>query len=109
MILTVILGFAIERAAYKPLRSAPRMSVMISAIGVSYLLQNLAALRHRRPGTGPIPRFPLSTETVNIGGATTKRWSSSLPSWLLLLVIAAGHADQPYQDRHGHACGFQGL
>ena len=28
--------------AYKPLRSAPRMSIMISAIGVSYLLQNLA-------------------------------------------------------------------
>ncbi len=39
---TVILGVVIERAAYKPLRSAPRMSIMISAIGVSYLLQNLA-------------------------------------------------------------------
>ena len=34
--LTIGLGFFIERAAYKPLRSAPRMSVMISAIGVSY-------------------------------------------------------------------------
>ena len=44
LILTVIIGFAIERAAYKPLRSAPRMSIMISAIGVSYLLQNLALL-----------------------------------------------------------------
>ena len=32
---TVILGAAIERAAYKPLREAPRMSIMISAIGVS--------------------------------------------------------------------------
>ena len=42
ILLTVLLGFVIERAAYKPLRSAPRMSVMISAIGVSYLLQNLA-------------------------------------------------------------------
>ena len=39
---TVLIGFAIERAAYKPLRTAPRMSVMISAIGVSYLIQNLA-------------------------------------------------------------------
>ena len=28
--------------AYKPLRTAPRMSIMISAIGVSYLLQNFA-------------------------------------------------------------------
>lgn len=42
LLMTVLLGFLIERAAYKPLRSAPRMSVMISAIGVSYLLQNLA-------------------------------------------------------------------
>ena len=42
LILTVILGVLIEKAAYKPLRTAPRMSVMISAIGVSYLLQNLA-------------------------------------------------------------------
>ena len=41
ILLTVALGFAVERVAYKPLRSAPRMSVMISAIGVSYLLQNL--------------------------------------------------------------------
>ena len=42
LIATVILGFVIERVAYKPLRTAPRMSVMISAIGVSYLIQNLA-------------------------------------------------------------------
>ena len=36
VVLVVALGFFIERCAYKPLRSAPRMSVMISAIGVSY-------------------------------------------------------------------------
>lgn len=42
LLMTVLLGFLIERTAYMPLRSAPRMSVMISAIGVSYLLQNLA-------------------------------------------------------------------
>ena len=42
LILTVILGVAVERVAYRPLREAPRMSVMISAIGVSYLLQNFA-------------------------------------------------------------------
>jgi branched-chain amino acid transport system permease protein len=42
LLATVALGFAIERVAYKPLRTAPRMSVMISAIGVSYLIQNLA-------------------------------------------------------------------
>ena len=43
ILLTVLLGFAVERVAYKPLRQAPRMSVMISAIGVSYLIQNTVA------------------------------------------------------------------
>ena len=42
IIMTVVLGFVIERVAYKPLRTAPRMSVMISAIGVGYLRQNAA-------------------------------------------------------------------
>ena len=42
IITTVVLGVAIEKAAYKPLREAPRMSIMISAIGVSFLLENLA-------------------------------------------------------------------
>lgn len=43
VILTVFIGFLIEKSAYAPLRQAPRMSVMISAIGVSYLLQNLVS------------------------------------------------------------------
>ena len=42
LILTAVIGFTIERVAYKPLRTAPRMSIMISAIGVSYTLQNLS-------------------------------------------------------------------
>ena len=40
VVATVLLGIAVEKIAYKPLRTAPRMSVMISAIGMSYLLQN---------------------------------------------------------------------
>ena len=42
IVFIIALGFVIERVAYKPLRSAPRMSVMISAIGVSFLIQNFA-------------------------------------------------------------------
>ncbi|MCI8916332.1 MAG: branched-chain amino acid ABC transporter permease [Oscillospiraceae bacterium] len=38
------LGIAIERLAYKPLRSAPSLAVLITAIGVSYLLQNGAQI-----------------------------------------------------------------
>ncbi|MBQ8510834.1 MAG: branched-chain amino acid ABC transporter permease [Clostridia bacterium] len=39
-----VLGFTVEKLAYKPLRGSPSLSVLITAIGVSYLLQNLALL-----------------------------------------------------------------
>ena len=39
-----LLGFCIEKLAYKPLRNASSLSVLITAIGVSYLLQNIALL-----------------------------------------------------------------
>jgi branched-chain amino acid transport system permease protein len=39
-----VVGFLIERLAYKPLRRAPRLNVLITAIGVSLLLQNVGAL-----------------------------------------------------------------
>ena len=44
VIACTVLGIVIERLAYKPLRSAPSLAVLITAIGVSYLLQNLALL-----------------------------------------------------------------
>ena len=44
MILCTALGIIIERLAYKPLRQAPSLAVLITAIGVSYLLQNGAQL-----------------------------------------------------------------
>lgn len=44
MILCTILGIVIEKVAYKPLRGASSLAVLITAIGVSYLLQNVAQL-----------------------------------------------------------------
>ena len=71
VVVTVAIGVIIEKVAYKPLRSAPRMSVMISAIGVSYLLQNCALYF-----TGGLPQIyhtiPFLSEQVQIGSATTK-------------------------------------
>ena len=85
--LTVALGFAIERAAYKPLRSAPRMSVMISAIGVSYLLQNLATYI-----TGGLPQMypeiPGISATVTIAGVPTKWVTVVTPVLVVVLVVA---------------------
>lgn len=44
MVACGLIGFAIERLAYKPLRRAPRLNVLITAIGVSLLLQNAGQL-----------------------------------------------------------------
>ena len=87
LVLTVLLGFIIERAAYKPLREAPRMSVMISAIGVSYLLQNLATYI-----TGGLPQMypeiPGISNTISIAGVPTKVVTVVTPVLVLALVVA---------------------
>ena len=44
MVVCTVLGMVIERLAYKPLRQAPSLAVLITAIGVSYFLQNAAQL-----------------------------------------------------------------
>ena len=86
IVATVLIGFLVERVAYKPLRSAPRMSVMISAIGVSYLLQNLALYI-----TGGLaqqyPTIPWISDVITVFGVTTKRVTVITPPLVILLVI----------------------
>lgn len=84
--ITVTIGFIIERAAYSPLRSAPRMSIMISAIGVSYLLQNLAL--YVTGGMNQMyPNIPLFSESVSVLGASTKRVTLITPILTVILVV----------------------
>ena len=84
--LTIGLGFFIERAAYKPLREAPRMSVMISAIGVSYLLQNTATyVTGGQPMT--YPAINALTKTVSIAGASTKLVVIITPILVVALIV----------------------
>jgi len=82
----VALVFAVERIAYKPLRPAPRMSVMISAIGVSYLLQNIALYV-----TGGLskeyPAIPWLSDSVVVLGATTKRVTVITPILTIVLIV----------------------
>ena len=86
LVLTVLLGFTIERVAYKPLRTAPRMSVMISAIGVSYFLQNTATYI---TGGQPMvyPEISWLTKTVTIAGTPTKLVVLITPVLVILLVL----------------------
>lgn len=87
IVLTVVLGVMVEKIAYKPLRSAPRMSLMISAIGVSYLLQNL--LWYITGGLAKqYPVIPWISDTIVIAGISTKRVTLITPFLTIALVIA---------------------
>lgn len=92
ILVTALLGTLAERLAYRPLRNAPRISILISAIGVSYFLQNLATvLFGGRPLT--FPQIPLFTDVLVIGDVYFQRLSLIVPViaaallFLLLLLI----------------------
>jgi branched-chain amino acid transport system permease protein len=68
MFFTALLAVVIERLAYKPLRTAPRMSAVITALGVGLLLENFMVAF--KP-VGPAPRFMpelIPNVNYNIGG-----------------------------------------
>lgn len=87
LIITVVLGCTIERVAYRPLRSAPRMSIMISAIGVSYFLQNMA-LYITGGLTRTYPTIEWLQKNITIMGASTKMVTIVTPVLTIVLVIA---------------------
>ncbi|WP_119154927.1 branched-chain amino acid ABC transporter permease [Caldimonas tepidiphila] len=67
IVVCAALNFTIEKVAYRPLRSAPRLAPLITAIGMSILLQTLAMIIWK-PNPKPYPLL-LPTEVIEIGGA----------------------------------------
>ncbi|MEG2349086.1 MAG: branched-chain amino acid ABC transporter permease [Hungatella sp.] len=75
VVICTILGVTIERVAYKPLRMASPLAVLITAIGVSYLLQNIALILF---GANPksftsvvtVPALKLADGQLTISGET---------------------------------------
>ena len=87
ILLTILLGVLVEKIAYKPLRSAPRMSVMISAIGMSYLLQTL--MWYVTGGLAKqYPTLPWISNSITVLGCTTKRVTIVTPFLVAVLVAA---------------------
>ncbi len=86
IVVTVALGLAVESVAYKPLRMSPRMSIMISAIGMSYLLQNLAIYLF-----SALPRaYPVITplkQSFQIGGVSASLVTFLTPVLTIVLVL----------------------
>ncbi len=68
IVVCAVIGIVIEKVAYKPLRKAPPLAVLITAIGVSYLLQNIAQLIF---SANPITfKSIINLKAVNIAGIT---------------------------------------
>ncbi|MGN0991958.1 MAG: branched-chain amino acid ABC transporter permease, partial [Candidatus Ventricola sp.] len=89
ILVTALLGTLAERLAYRPLRSAPRISILVSAIGVSYFLQNLATVIF---GGRPLnfPQIPLFTDVLTFGDVYIQRLSLIVPivtAVLLLMLV----------------------
>ena len=78
VVLCAIVGMTIERVAYRPLRSAPRISALITAVGVSYFLENLGlvVLGARPKG---FPRPDLMKNVYVIAGAKIQGVSFWVP------------------------------
>lgn len=95
----MVIGYALERVAYRPLRHAPRLAPLITAIGMSIILQHLALLVW---GRNPMA-FPqiMENPVIPIGGAVITGVQISII--LLSLTMMAGLTWFVYRTRFGIA------
>ena len=95
-----VLGVVIERLAYKPLRAAPSLAVLITAIGVSYFLQNSALLIW---GAASISYPPLISGSLPLFGGKLSIPYVSLLTVVVCLVIMAALTTFINQSKMGKA------
>ena len=89
-VITGLIGFLLERIAYRPLRDAQRITVLISAIGASFFLQNFATVVFGgRPKAFPIPQ--LFNKIVNLGGVSVNAVTFIIPAITIGLLIALNY------------------
>lgn len=87
MVVCTVLGVVIEGLAYRPLRSAPSLAVLITAIGVSYFLQNAALLMW---GANPRSYNSVITGSLNLfGGQLNISYISLLTIASCLIIMVA--------------------
>ena len=95
----MLLGYGIERVAYRPLRHAPRLAPLITAIGVSIVLQNVAMIIWGRQYISFPPLLP--TDAYTVGGAHITALQIFI--FLLAAVIMAGLIFLVQKTRLGRA------
>ena len=86
-VVCAIVGYVIERTAYRPLRRAPRLAPLITAIGVSILLETLAMMIWSR---NPLP-FPqlISTDPLNVIKATDTSVGAVISMTEITIIVVA--------------------
>lgn len=86
-IVCAVAGFTIERVAYRPLRNAPRLAPLITAIGVSILLQTLAMMIW---GRNPL-MFPqlLPTDPLNVISPTDSTPGAVISGTEIIIIVVA--------------------
>jgi branched-chain amino acid transport system permease protein len=97
MVVCALLAFVIERVAYKPLRNAPRISALITAIGVSFFLEYFGALpfvftpnfiTYQRPF--PVTTYEISsTGLVALGGGVGRTGGVTISNIGIIIIIAS--------------------
>ncbi|MBR6209432.1 MAG: branched-chain amino acid ABC transporter permease [Oscillospiraceae bacterium] len=87
MAVCTVLGVVIEGLAYRPLRSAPSLAVLITAIGVSYFLQNSALLIW---GANPKSYTPVVEGTLKLFGGQLSISNVSILTVAACIVIMIG-------------------
>ena len=87
MLVCTALGIVIEGLAYKPLRSAPSLAVLITAIGVSYFLQNSALLIWK---AAPKVYPPVASGSMKLFGGRLSVPYVSLLTMAVCLIIMVG-------------------
>jgi branched-chain amino acid transport system permease protein len=95
----MLLGYAMERVAYRPLRGAPRLAPLITAIGISIILQHFAMMIWSR---NPLA-YPqiVKTQMFHVGGATITNVQITIIVMCVLLM--AGLAMLVYRTKLGTA------
>ena len=82
-----LVGFTIERVAYRPLRNAPRLAPLITAIGVSILLQTVAMIIWS-PNPLPFPQL-LPTDPINVIDQTDTSIGAVISGTEITIIVTA--------------------
>ena len=86
ILLTAVLGMSLEYTAYRPLRNAPKISIMISAIGASFFLENLAIVLFGGVNKA-FPTPEIFTGVVKLGPVSLQRLTFYIPVITIVFLV----------------------